>query len=118
MATTTADQIEAFYMGCWQRVGHYLWRPGMRQAAYRDESVTPWGYGGLDCKHFNTRDWAILKKDGWTAVGIEDRSVDSRPNSHSVFAFNTDLTTEEAVKLARETFPAVFARPGFPKPEG
>jgi hypothetical protein len=107
--------MEAFYMGCWQRVGHYLWRPGMEKVRYHEEEPTPWGYSGLDCEHFNTSDWALLKKDGWTAVGLEDRSVDSRPNSHSVFAFHADLTVDEAVALARETFPEIFARPRFPK---
>lgn len=109
--------MEAFYVGCWHQVGHYTWFPGMVRAPYRDEEAAgPWGYNGLDCAHFNTRGWAILKKDGWTAVGLEDRSVDKRPNSHSVFAFHADLTLDEAVELARKTFPDVFARPGFPAP--
>lgn len=108
--------IEAYYMGCWERIGHHLWRPGMSQVRYGDQVPLPWGYGGLDSDAFNTADFHIEKRDGWTAVGLEDRSVDKRPHSHSVFAFHADLTLDEAVALARQTFPEVFARPGFPAP--
>lgn len=111
---THEDAVEAYYMGCWRQVGHYLWQPGMRRVPYSTDDPTPWGYGGLDSDAFNTADWHVEKKDGWTAVGLEDRSVDRRPHSHSVFAFHADLTLDEAVALARSTFPEVFAREGFP----
>lgn len=108
---TPALEERVFYLGCWKQVGHYFWRPGMERVRYGGPPPTPWGYA-LDNKAFNTQDWHIEKKDGWTAVGLEDRTVDSRPGSHSIFAFCGDLTLEDAVDLARVNFPEVFARLG------
>ena len=79
---------------------------------------TPWDRlidGGLaprrDCV---TGEYVEHHKDGWTAVAFWDRSGDSRPGSNTVFLVATTVTGAELLSAAREQWPAVFARPGFP----
>lgn len=101
----------ALYVGCWQQVGHYTWLPGMRRVHYGDdENSGPWGYNGLDCDAFSTRGWHLEKKDGWTAIGLEDRTVDRRPASHSVFAADANLTFDEMFDVAEARFAEVVER--------
>ena len=110
MASSSEMPSESYYLGCWERVGHFFFGPGMTSVR---REVTPWGYG-LDCKEFTeSRAWVILKKDGWTAIGRRDNTVDSRPGSHSTFAFHSDLTVAEAETEARRLFPEIFARAGW-----
>jgi hypothetical protein len=74
---------------------------------------TPWGYG-LDNHAFaDGIPWTRWRKDGWTAIGRRDNTVDSRPGSHSTFAFHADLTIDEAEAKARYLFPEIFARTGW-----
>jgi hypothetical protein len=49
----------------------------------------------------------------WTALAFWDRSVDDRYGSNSVFILRGALSFEEAVTLAREQFPEVWARFSF-----
>jgi hypothetical protein len=103
-------EVDAFYVGCWQQVGHYTWLPGMKKVPYRIQRLGPWGYNELDKRAFDTRGWRREQLEGWTAIGREDRTVDGRPGSHSVFAFKGDLTTSEAVQRAIDVFPEVMER--------
>lgn len=97
------------YFGCWESLGHgYFRSPDMRSVS----ECTPFGYK-IDCKLMDFPSWTLLQRDGWTAVGRSDRSVDSRPGSISVFIFPEVLTMHEAVHLAASTFPAVFKRAGY-----
>jgi hypothetical protein len=75
--------------------------------------VTPWGYGLYRKDFTESRTWILLKRDGWTAIGKRDNTVDSRPGSHSTFAFHADLTVTEAEAAARRLFPEIFARTGW-----
>lgn|SRR5487761_42296 len=102
--------MEAYYFGCWERAGHYYFAPGMRSV--RGEP-TPWGYG-LDSHTFaDSPEWIMWKSDGWTAIGRRDNTVDSRPGSHSTFAFHADLTMAEAEAEAARLFPQIFERTGW-----
>jgi hypothetical protein len=101
--------VEAYYLGCWREPGHFFFTPQMQKV----HNVTPWG-GSLDRREFaDSDDWVMLKKDGWTAVGRRDNTVDTRPGSHSTFAFQHDMTLGEAVQQARATFPEIFERTGW-----
>lgn len=51
---------------------------------------------------------------GWTMVAWADRSVDSRHGSHSTFIVDAEVTPERLIEMAREQWPQVFSRPGFP----
>lgn len=102
--------IEAFYLGCWEEPGHFFHMPGMLRAR---PAETPWG-GNLDSNEFAySNDWLMWKKDGWTAIGRRDNTVDTRPGSHSTFAFHADMTVDQAVDEARRQFPQIFARTGW-----
>lgn len=98
----------------WKRAGHYTWLPGMRSRV-RD-SVGPWKY--LDSKALHparngadpTGEAWLTWEDGWTALGIEDRTVDHRPNSHATFAMQGEYGFTEALAYARHHFPEVVAR--------
>ena len=57
---------------------------------------------------------ASTKRDGWTLVSWADRSVDTRPGSHSTFIMEAEVTPERLIEMAREQWPQVFSRPGFP----
>lgn len=105
----------------WQRAGHYLWLPGMRgypEDRKHNRSVNPWGIGPwqhLDSKTLhpatnNTGEALLTQQDGWTALGIEDRTCDSRPGSHSTFAIKGTYDFDAALALAREHFPQVISR--------
>lgn len=108
--TQHSRSYEAYYLGCWERPGHFFYAPGMRRVR---ETVTPWG-GSLDSADFAySSAWLMKQKDGWTAIGRRDNTVDTRPGSHSTFAFNADLTVEEAEVEAARLFPEIFERTGW-----
>lgn len=112
------------YFGCVGQAGHYYWnrgsaarpysRPGARDAA------TPWGYkvdGGLLPKRsgLNLDEGVVhvVHEHGWTALMFTDRSVDTRPGSWSVYCIPDTLDGPEALEIAREAFPTIFARYQF-----
>jgi hypothetical protein len=101
---------EAYYFGCWEQAGHHFFTPGMHSV--RGE-VTPWGYD-IDSQIFAQSDhWTLLQGDGWTAIGRRDNTVDSRPGSHSTFAFHADLSVGQAELEAATLFPEIFKRTGW-----
>ena len=57
---------------------------------------------------------AVHRLEGWTALGMWDRSVDVRGNCCSVFFVRGELPFASALTVAREAFPMVFARFTFP----
>ena len=109
-STSVGLNVESYYFGCWERVGHGFLSPGMRGVV---GPVTPWGFA-IDSKVFSySEGWHIEKRDGWTAMGRRDNTVDSRPGSHSTFVFHAVLTLEEAEAQARHYFPEIFERTGW-----
>lgn len=128
----------AYYFGCIDRPGHYLWesrpqstrepilgtrlQPGIRYISY-SLADQPWGSavdGGLcpgapdlpeGVAKFQPEGVAKLHhRDGWTALAFWDRSVDARQNSCSVFLFEGHMEWEAVIFRSRELFPAVWAR--------
>mgnify|MGYP001549230296 CR=1 FL=1 len=106
---------EILYYGCLRRIGHFL---NSKQTNIQFHE-TPWGYSLDEDAVVQKPDIAdgklyTAKKDGWTAVGFWDRSVDSRPNSKSIFLVAKDWPTERVMAEAEKQWPEVCGRPRFP----
>lgn len=106
------------YFGCWREVGHYLWLPNMRRPD-RDDPVLGWNAAGPFRRLDGTltpRDTAaqsaaaIHHRDGWTALAMNDYTVDSRGKSNSVFVMDSDLSFQHAYAHALQAFPDVVKR--------
>jgi hypothetical protein len=112
----------AFYFGCYEESGHYLFRPGPMSTPSssipKDFPVKP--YGLLDgrllrngpqpqgvCTHYRGI-------NGWTLISFWDRSVDSRGGSNSTFLCRGEHTFEEMLALFKEHFPTIVSRFKFP----
>lgn len=125
MSDTTSRETARtvpLYFGCWDGVGHGFHYTSGRSADYRspdgrlafDKPPTPWGYGVERLSpHGSEQGVGLLHhKDGWTALAVDDFTVDSRGNSKSVFCEPAILTWEEAIAAAREHFPRIAQRVG------
>lgn len=114
----SGSPLRVWFFGCFGAPGHYLRRPdGHTEWA---AGAQPWGWtidGGL-CggDKYATPDGKTYEhhKDGWTAVAFWDQSGDSRPASNTVFLVNAEATTAEVIAAAREQWPLLFQRRGFP----
>lgn len=119
------------YFGCVGECGHYYWRRGEGGRPYKfrnpgrslhDEmaAASPWGSsidGGLFPRNQGPSKQGeahTFHRDGWTALAFLDRSVDTRPGSWSVYCIPAILDGPEALAVAREAFPPIFARYTFP----
>ena len=109
-----------------ERSGHFLHEPGLHRVW--SVPATPWGnatypimeleaieatWGGPKRRYDRTQpegEPRFARKDGWTLVALWDRSADTRGGCCALFAFQVEATDDEALALARELFPAVFAR--------
>lgn len=119
------------YFGCVGEAGHYYWLRGSGGKPYKArgpreisssafyKTLTPWGTsvdGGLFPVGADLAEGVahvVHHTDGWTALGFTDRSVDSRGGSWSVYCIPTVLDGTEALAIAREAFPSIFARYTF-----
>lgn len=116
--------VEPVYFGCWGGTGHFFRGVGGKEVQYErarggQEAVhrkepTPWGYGVERlAPHTMVQGAAALHhKDGWTALAIDDFTVDSRGNSKSVFCFPEILDYDQASAKAVELFPQIAKRLG------
>jgi hypothetical protein len=107
--------MKAYYFGCFERAGHYMWEPGgawgPRSAPH--DFVSPWGRypdGILAPKGQSQGVAALHHKDGWTAISCWDQSVDSRPGSNSTFLLEGTYTFAEGLELATQFFPSIMSR--------
>lgn len=110
----SGDGLEVLYFGCIGDVGHYLHskrNPRIRwtETAWGDKIDT-----GVFPKPSTTGVLYTDRRGGWTAIAVWDNSVDRRPGSHSTFVVAADVNTEELLRLAKEQWPEVFSRRGFP----
>jgi len=121
-ANTTNDGVAVLYFGCIDVAGHCLFHPTDSECR-RPDLITaiPWRYS-IDGAVFVGSKYVYregyihsVKRDGWTAVGWADNSIDQRPASHSTFLAKGDFTNEELIALARAQWPKVFSRFKFPK---
>lgn len=114
--------MKAYYFGCVREAGHYLWEVGLRESHLsKVEQLIPWGYkidsNDIVPAHWSQGEWHLHHKDGWTALGIADNTVDRRPGSRSVFIFNEIVDKEKAWELASQLFPSLVTRIGELKSE-
>jgi hypothetical protein len=111
-------QLVVFF-GCWRVVGHHLYLPSGRHPDRHDPRFPTYYAAGpfqsLDGR-LTPRDThkqstaAIHHRDGWTAIGIHDYTVDTRGGANSVFVMDSDLSFDRALSYARESFPSIVER--------
>jgi len=110
--------MKILYFGCYRDKGHYFWSEGFSKPRWSD-TVTqiPWGIQvdtGLCPKGPQIQGRAAFhQKDGWTAISFWDRTVDTRPGSHSTFLCENTLDFDAMVALCKETFPTIWERYTF-----
>lgn len=107
-----------YYFGCRRESGHFLFRPDYSRPRL-GQLVCPWTPERLDAGLFRHHSGPegvarLLRHAGWTMLDFCDRSIDSRPGSHSCFVLRGELTFEQAVATARGLFPDVWQRFSFP----
>lgn len=93
------------------------WLPGMKRVpndAENRDGAGPWKYLDSGALHpYSGHGRAVIThKDGWTALGIVDISVDKRPGSHSTFAIEGTYLFNEALAIAAKAFPQIITRIG------
>lgn len=101
-------------------LGHYLFRPGMRSV---NQHSLPGNFpcrpdaldGGLLPQNKDEIEGRVSwwRTQGWTILAFWDRSGDSRGNSNSAFVIRGEMFIDDALDLAKEAFPEVFARMKF-----
>ena len=107
-----------YYFGPIGKAGHYLWKTQDGQDSYYSNKDIPksiLGDGKLDggfCPKIDVvnGEVKITQLDGWTIFSWWDRSVDSRPGSHSTFVGTGFDNIDDFLKEANTKFPAVFLR--------
>ena len=113
-----------YYFGCYRESGHYLWTsPPM---AREWDLVTPWGiwmdldgtfppaHGSLPGPEIEPQGPARLhRRDGWTAIGWWDRSVDHRGACNSALLVDSDVSFSDVLLLGADAFPLVMERLPF-----
>lgn len=115
--------MRVFYFGCWSRSGHAMWTPNgeVREGG-------PWSYSTLDAAPLDSHGrntgrglvpadpeqqegvWRLTHKDGWTALGAWDRSVDTRRGSVSVFVAEGTHGELDMLRITSTAFPSVWDR--------
>lgn len=117
--------MKVYYFGCWDVVGHYAWTPDAPYA--RPRQAGPWSLGDLDAGPVDWRGptgrgvvpedpeqregvWRLTHRDGWTAIGAWDRTVDRRGGSKAVFVAEGEHDLPAMERIAAEHFPKVWAR--------
>ena len=108
-----------FYFGCIGQVGHHLWDENLHTVPRWSKS-TPWGVE-LDSSLCPTDEGQVQgqalihHRDSWTALAFWDRSIDHRGGSNSVFVTSgVSYSFDEMLEMAKEKFPQVLKRYGFP----
>lgn len=107
--------MRVFYHGCIGGPGHYLWKNDREKEFYPPadfpvkEDYLDGGF--LPHKTPQIEGWAVLWRSArWTILAFWDRSVDNRGGCNSAFVIEGDHGFDEAVRLATEAFPKVWAR--------
>ncbi len=116
---------QMFYFGPWDCAGHYVCDESGHSVNRETERILPWGHGPerhpLDCclqpGCYKDRDGRIENRgpqieghavlhhlNGWTAIGFWDRTIDTRPNSNSVYMAEGTFTFAEMVDMAKARF--------------
>jgi hypothetical protein len=108
------SETQAFYFGCKDRPGHYLFGEDESIGRYHGRSYRDWR--GMVDGIFPPRSTqkqgaaAIHFVHGCTVLSFWDYSVDSRPGSNSTFFIPGKHNFDSALAEAQKRFPWVFAR--------
>jgi hypothetical protein len=110
----TSGESVPLYFGCYyNEPGHGFHHRNGMAATYKAPAPTPWGYGVESLAPERGQGQAALHhKAGWTALAVDDFTVDDRPGSKSVFCFPEVLGFDDALSAAREHFPSIVERIG------
>lgn len=95
-----------YYFGPLNDTGHYAYREdGSKVDSHTWVAMCPWGFqvdGGIQPKGSQEEGVAaIVHKDGWTALTFWDRTIDTRPGSHSTYLAEGTFTFEQMVEMAK-----------------
>lgn len=112
-----------YFYGVWKEPGHYLFdKHGrmMRKEIVLHKTIVDKRVDGGFCPPLRRYDdseiegRAVLHNmEGWTILSFWDRSADHRLGSHSTYFLKGTYGFDEAVKTAREAYPAIWSRYGF-----
>ncbi len=107
------------YCGCHGQVGHYFFMAGMRslttlvrEANHSELCKLDTGFAPQDTNKEGEA-WFHSERVGeirYCVISFWDRSVDSRPGSHSTFLLFADKCFNDALADCRAAFPEVFSR--------
>ena len=98
--------------------GHNLYVSQHFSASWDQRKEQPWEYYHLDSrlapedKQQVQGRCSVHLKGGWMAIAFWDRTGDRRGASNSVFLFDKHerISFDDALNLAKEVFPKIFAR--------
>src|SRR5579862_26022 len=118
------SEIKMFYFGPWDQAGHYMRsddHPPQDLEGWRAVShftyTNPWGRsidGSLAPPDTHMEGFArVHHKDGWTALSFWDRTIDSRPGSHSTYLAEGYYTFDQMVEFASKRFAERWNRMPF-----
>jgi hypothetical protein len=109
------------YCGCHEVVGHFFYEPNMVRLNPQTYAANYNSLNQLDCG-FAPQD-TQAEGEAWyhsarcengdtryNVISFWDRSVDSRPGSHSTFLLLGDRSFDDSLAECRKAFPQVFAR--------
>jgi hypothetical protein len=106
---------QAFYFGCHQQTGHYLFVRGMgrvpasdSQALSRFRNLIDGGFIPEE-SHQQGRAWLTHVGD-WTFLAFADNSIDGRGKSHSTFVLSGRLSYSDMLAKTKVDWPEVWAR--------
>ena len=123
--------VTGWYYGCGNRTGHCLWEPGSATAIYQVPGFSGLTLGGIHLDGgFLKANWtktegaqpegvAVLtytqdsEERPRTVLAFWDRTIDSRPASHSTFVLEGCLPFDQALAQAKALFTQIFDRAPF-----
>lgn len=111
--------MDCYYFGTKDRAGHYLFL-GQQHFNHKylpdDFPLNPNGLDGRLLPPMLPQEQGraeIIYFIGWTIIAFWDRSVDSREGSNSAFIMRGNRTFNEALKIAKESYPHIWERFNF-----
>src|SRR5512139_4021755 len=124
MAKGNRNSTSGAYFGCWEHMGHFLYDVTGRRTTPEQLNL-PWRaeeFDGRLCPGWSRDRQLSLEeegealvhhRDGWTALGFWDRSLDKRYNSVSVFFLPGLMAYDEVLMEAKRIFPKIWKRFSF-----
>lgn len=106
------------FFGCIGGPGHFFFAKNAPRIDYYQQPFGNLDTGILEEQKVPERldgTLAFAQKDGWTVISFWDRSGgDTRPACNAAFLIQEIIEKDELLELARQEWPEIFSRPGFP----